>query len=150
MSAAPRERFEVCAVAGFSPGDRRIIEVAGRSIGIFNVDGKFYALKNVCPHEGAGLCRGTITGMNEPSEVGEYRWVREGEIIRCPWHGWEFDITTGKSIFNPHKVRVKQFEVRVEPCGAETESGEESEGDEEPFVEEFPVHVENEMVVVYV
>ncbi len=53
--------------------------------------------------------------MMLPGKPGEYVWAREGEIARCPWHGWEFDITAGRSIFNPHRTRVKTYEVTVEP-----------------------------------
>jgi len=75
-----------------------------------------------------------------PSQPGEYIWGREGEILRCPWHGWEFDLITGRSIFNPHKMRVKTYEVTVEP-GA----------DELPEeVETFPVTVEDGLVILHV
>jgi 3-phenylpropionate/trans-cinnamate dioxygenase ferredoxin subunit len=76
--------------------------------------------------------------MTLPSRPGEYVWARDGEILRCPWHGWEFDITTGRSIFNPHKTRVRAYEVTVEP-----DSAEES-------VETFPVTVEDGLVVLHV
>ncbi len=97
------------------PGQRKIVEVEGRSIGIFNVHGRFYALRNHCPHQAAPLCLGAIKGMTLPARPGEYVWARDGEILRCPWHGWEFDITTGRSIFNPHGTRVKSYQVTVEP-----------------------------------
>lgn len=81
------ERHEVCPVGDLAPGERRLVEIGGESIGVFNVDGEFYALKNVCPHHLTPLCEGTITGTVRPSgSVGEYDWEREGEVIRCPWH----------------------------------------------------------------
>ena len=100
------------------PGQRKIVEVEGRSIGIFNVHGRFYALRNRCPHQAAPLCLGAIKGMTLPGKPGEYVWARDGEILRCPWHGWEFDIATGRSIFNPHRTRVKTYAVTVEPDDA--------------------------------
>lgn len=110
-----KRTIPVCPAAELPPGARRIIEVGdGRSIGVFNVHGNYYALRNLCPHAGAELCRGIVTGMNEPAGVGEFRWTREGEILRCPWHGWEFDILTGRSVFCPEKVRVATYETAVE------------------------------------
>jgi 3-phenylpropionate/trans-cinnamate dioxygenase ferredoxin subunit len=126
----------VARVADIPPGERRIVELEGRSIGVFNVHGTFYALRNTCPHQAAPLCLGAIKGMTMPSRPGEYVWAREGEIIRCPWHGWEFDITTGRSIFNPHRIRVATYDVTVEP--------------DDERVETFPVTVDNGLVVVHV
>jgi len=121
------------------PGARRIVEAEGRSIGVFNVHGIYYALRNTCPHQAAPLCLGSIKGMTMPSKPGEYIWARDGEIVRCPWHGWEFDITTGRSIFNPHKMRVKTYEVTVE-----------APGDELPDeVETFPVTVEEGLIILH-
>jgi 3-phenylpropionate/trans-cinnamate dioxygenase ferredoxin subunit len=119
------------------PGTRRIIEVEGRSIGVFNVDGRYYALRNACPHQGAPLCLGSIGGTMVESRPGEYRWEREGEILRCPWHGWEFDLTDGKSVFNPHRTRVRSYQVSVR-----------SPEHADPSVETFPVSVEAGVVVV--
>ncbi|HZP80657.1 MAG TPA: Rieske 2Fe-2S domain-containing protein, partial [Chthonomonadaceae bacterium] len=65
-------------------------------------------------------------------------WGREGEILRCPWHGWEFDLLTGRSLFNPHKIRVRTYEVTVETP------------EEEPAVPTYPVTVEADCVVLYV
>ena len=108
-------RYLVGRASELPPGQRKIVEVEGRSIGIFNVHGWFYALRNRCPHQAAPLCLGAIKGMTLPGKPGEYVWARDGEILRCPWHGWEFDIATGRSIFNPHRTRVKTYEVTVEP-----------------------------------
>jgi nitrite reductase/ring-hydroxylating ferredoxin subunit len=124
-------------VSELPPGERRVVEVDGRSIGVFNVHGQFYALRNRCPHQGAPLCLGAIKGMALPSKPGEYRWGREGEILRCPWHGWEFDITSGCSIFNPHRMRARTYEVTIGP-------------EEDPAVEAYPVTVEDGVIVLHV
>lgn len=126
-------KYIVGTTQEIGPGQRKIVEVEGISIGIFNVQGTYYALRNRCPHQGAPLCLGSLKGMALPSQPGEYIWAREGEILRCPWHGWEFDVTTGRSIFNPHRTRVRAYEVQVEaPCKEA----------EDASVEMFPVSVE--------
>lgn len=136
----------VCYTTELPPGARKIVEIEGRSIGVFNIGGEFYALKNVCPHQFAPLCLGKVTGHNAPSPVAEYDWCREGEIVRCPWHAWEFDIKTGKSIFNPHKVRTKSYQVTVESAPAERGDSVE----EDPSVETYLVSVEADSVFVHV
>lgn len=143
--SAKTNAYPICRVLELPPGERKIVDIGGRSIGIFNVHGEFYALRNICPHQFAPLCLGKITGTTLPSKVGEYNYGREGEIIRCPWHGWEFDITTGKSIFNPHKVKVRSYEVSIEKgCPHATE-----EAEEDPSVETFPVSVEDGVVTLH-
>jgi nitrite reductase/ring-hydroxylating ferredoxin subunit len=129
-------RHVVARMSELPPGQRRIVEAEGRSIGVFNVHGRFYALRNSCPHQAAPLCQGAIKGMAMPGKPSEYAWAREGEILRCPWHGWEFDITAGRSVFNPHKTRVKIYEVTVEA--------------DDEAVETFPVTVESGLVILHV
>jgi nitrite reductase (NADH) small subunit len=134
-------RHIVGKVGELPPGERKVVEAEGRSIGVFNVGGNFYGLRNSCPHQAAPLCLGSVKGMAMPSKPGEYAWAREGEILRCPWHGWEFDITTGRSVFNPHKMRVRSYEVTVEPAAG---------SDEDERVETYPVSVEDGFVVLHV
>jgi len=105
----------LCAgpVADLPPGACRILRTGATSIGLYNVEGRYYAIRNHCPHEGAELCRGVRTGTNLPTEqCGEYRWGRDGMILRCPWHAWEFDLENGRSLFS-EKVRVRTYPVRV-------------------------------------
>lgn len=104
--------YYVAETCEIPDGKSKIIELDGRSIGIFRVGGEYYALHNRCPHEGAELCKGTVCGTTLPSGVYDYRFGREGEIVRCPWHGWEFDIKTGKSLFSD-KVRTRSYTVQV-------------------------------------
>ena len=107
------ERHVVCAASELPPGGRRIVEVDGRSIGIFNVGGRFYALHNGCPHKGGELCAGRITGTVLPTERRDFVYGREGEILRCAWHGWEFDIATGRALADP-AVRARTYPVTVD------------------------------------
>lgn len=113
------------------PGERKIIDVAGRSIGVFNVGGEFYALRNTCPHQGGPLCQGRVSGFLTASVPGDYSYTRRGEIVRCPWHGWEFDIKTGQSWFDPVQTRVRTYPVTLKTV----EVGEAGEAASTPIVE---------------
>lgn len=93
------------------PGGRKIVEVEGRSIGVFRLPDGYVALRNTCPHEGAPLCEGILTGAITSSMPGDYRYDRRGEILRCPWHRWEFDVRTGRSWVDPDRVRVRSYPV---------------------------------------
>jgi len=108
-----RRRHAVCAAAELARGERRIVEIAGRSIGVFNVNGRFHALGNACPHKGGALCAGRITGTVLPTSDRSFVYGREGEIIRCARHGWEFEIATGRALADP-RVRARTYPVSVE------------------------------------
>jgi nitrite reductase/ring-hydroxylating ferredoxin subunit len=130
----------VAKVSEVPPGGRKLVTVRGRPIAIFNLGGTFYGLLNRCPHQGGSLCDGILTGLIESDEPGTYRYSRAGEIIRCPWHGWEFDIRTGQSWCEPEKIQVRNYKVEVTP-GQRVIQG--------PYVAEtVPVSVEEEYVVV--
>jgi nitrite reductase/ring-hydroxylating ferredoxin subunit len=106
--------YVVATVDEIPPGARKIVNVARRSIGVFNVGGDYYALRNQCPHEGGPLCEGVISGLVRSARPGQYDYLRRGEILRCPWHGWEFDVRTGQSWFDPAKTRVQSYDATVE------------------------------------
>jgi 3-phenylpropionate/trans-cinnamate dioxygenase ferredoxin subunit len=130
----------VAPLADIPPGSRKLVEAAGRPIVIFNVDGRLFAVSNRCPHAGGSLQHAKQVGLITSTGPGEYGYSRKGEIIRCPWHGWEFDLATGKSWCDPGKVRVKNYAVSVEP-GAKLVEG--------PYTAEtFQVSVENDYVVI--
>ena len=144
----------VATVDEIPPGGRKIVEVAGRSIGVFNVAGEFFALRNSCPHQGGPLCQGSISGFVSSTGPGEYTYEREGEFLRCPWHGWEYDIRTGQSWVDPRKVRVRRYDVSLEPPPpSETLTSDAAEAASEPergpyVAETYPVTVERRYVVV--
>ena len=113
-------RVVVGAAAELPPGGRRIVvPFRGRAgIGVFNVNGAYYALRNLCPHKLGPLCTGRVSGRVEaaapPSSYAPgLEIVRDGEIIRCPWHLWEFEIATGRCLVDP-SMRVKTYPVVVE------------------------------------
>ncbi|MDP9374983.1 MAG: Rieske 2Fe-2S domain-containing protein [Chloroflexota bacterium] len=101
--------------ADFPPGTHRVVKVRNVEIGVFNVGGRYYALPNVCTHQFGPLCEGTVNGTTACNAATgwRYAWVRDGEIVTCPWHGMEFDITTGRCLANP-KVRLRSYPVTVE------------------------------------
>lgn len=109
----PVRHHVVCHPDDLPPGATREVNVAGRNIGVLNVDGEFYAIRNACPHQGAPLCRGTVAGTMLASRPQEWVYGMDRQILRCPWHGWEFDLATGRSLFDPARVRVKTYEVEV-------------------------------------
>jgi nitrite reductase/ring-hydroxylating ferredoxin subunit len=72
--------FPLCKTAACPPGSVRELVAGERIVAIFNVDGQFHALDGICPHQGGPLGKGTLHGC----------------IVTCPWHGWQFDVTTGQ------------------------------------------------------
>lgn len=110
-------RHVVARIDEFPVGTRRLVPLGGTAgIGVYNVGGRFYALRNICPHEGAPLCQGPQRAYVRAERVGSrftYVYEREGEIVVCPWHEWEFDVTTGRALHDPRQ-RVKTYPVVVE------------------------------------
>jgi nitrite reductase/ring-hydroxylating ferredoxin subunit len=97
------------------PGDRRIVRAGGIEIGIFNVDGTYVALPNLCVHQWGPLCAGKVTGTLTASPESDWRreWVREGQVVVCPWHSLEFDLMTGQCLAYP-QVKLRRYPVIVE------------------------------------
>ncbi len=132
----------VAAAGDVPPGSRKLVSVQGRQIVVFNVGGEYFALLNRCPHQGGSLCDGELVGLVSASTPGRYTYTRAGEIIRCPWHGWEFDLRTGQSWCEPDRLRTRSFPVAV---GSGPQYG------QGPYVaESFPVSVEEPHLLVEV
>jgi len=113
MASRQNGRHVVAAVDDLPPGGRKIVTVGGREIGVFNVDGHYYALRNICPHKGAPLCRGRLRPYVVSPTVTQIAHERENEILKCPWHMWEFDVKTGRAMHDP-AVRVRAYRVARE------------------------------------
>jgi len=89
--------IRVATTGDVPAGEGRVVDAAGKSIALFNVDGTFYATDNLCPHRGGPLGDGDL----------------EGTVVLCPWHAWRWDVTTGSNSLNP-AVRIACFPTRVE------------------------------------
>jgi nitrite reductase (NADH) small subunit len=111
---AEKKQIIAGPVSDFPVGKFKIIDVDGREIGITQLkSGEFRAVRNVCPHKGAPVCRGSIGGTSLPSGVGELIYGREGEILACPWHGFEFDLNTGVEIFQDKPTKLLMYPAAV-------------------------------------
>lgn len=94
----------------------KLATVEGREIGIIRWNGDVYALRNVCPHQFGPVCRGHVMplitgGLDDRLEADSDR-----PVLVCPWHGWEFDVATGRSAWGdtPYRYRLKTYEVKIE------------------------------------
>jgi len=85
------------SVKDLVPGTGKTVTLEGRCIALFKVDGAFHAIDNTCPHR------------QGPLGEGEF----DGKVVTCPWHGWTFDVTTGKCGINP-AAKVAVYPVKVE------------------------------------
>ncbi|MBM3609865.1 MAG: Rieske (2Fe-2S) protein [Alphaproteobacteria bacterium] len=137
-----KSRHIAAKVSEIPPGERKLVSAGGRDIALFNINGEFFAIADKCPHESGSLCRGKLTGLPEANEPGKYRLSRPGEFIRCPWHGWEFDLRTGRSLCDPQNIRARQYLTSVE-------SGETLVRDE-LRAETFEVALESDYVVIHI
>ena len=97
----------VAKVSEVAEGSCRTVEAAGLKVALFNVVGKFYALQDACFHRGGPLGDGYLEGVN----------------ITCPWHAWEFDVTTGSCLTmegakqTTYPTKVENGEIYVDIAG---------------------------------
>lgn len=133
-------RHVIARVGEIAPGERKLVELGGRPIVVFNLEGAFFALANRCPHQGGSLYHGEQSGCLEASEPGRYRYARAGEFIRCPWHSWEFDIRTGRAVCDPERTLARRYAASVVAGSVLL--------DERPAAETFEVRVEEDYVVI--
>jgi 3-phenylpropionate/trans-cinnamate dioxygenase ferredoxin subunit len=135
-------KHALCELSDFPSSGRGLFTVKGRPIVVFRLEDRFFGLFNRCPHEGASLYHGSQVGLVTSTGPGKYCYDREQEIIRCPWHGWEFDIKTGKSVCEPDRFKTRTFAVSVEKSQCDAAAG------GELTAEKIDVFVENSSLFV--
>jgi nitrite reductase (NADH) small subunit len=89
----------------------RVVDVEGRPVGVISVGDAFYGISDRCPHMGASMCAGSLDGTLLPSAPHELVYGLDQRVIRCPWHGWEFDLESGRSLLEPRRFGLKTYEV---------------------------------------
>jgi nitrite reductase/ring-hydroxylating ferredoxin subunit len=151
---AGSQRFVVARADEIPEGERLIVDVDGRKVGVFNVAGEYHAILHLCPHAGGPLCEGQLVEDVFAERPGEIDHNPDRQFIACPWHGWTFDIKTGQSWADPSRLRARRFPVDRESGAAITQQ---LEPDADPgtrlvpgpyVVDRFPVVVEDEYIVV--
>jgi nitrite reductase/ring-hydroxylating ferredoxin subunit len=108
------QRYIVATVGEIAPGANKLVRVAGREIGVFNIDGSYYALLSKCPHKGAELCKGKVVHRVVSDEPGQATVVPNSEMIRCPWHGYQYDLRTGQSWCDADNAGLRRYATSVE------------------------------------
>ncbi len=91
----------------------RVFEIDGREVGVLRTARGVFAVWNRCPHQGAAICAGRVGGTMGPSGPGTYRFDDDRLVLACPWHRWEFDVETGKSVEDATPKRLLTFPVTV-------------------------------------
>lgn len=91
-------RHALCEASELQPGQCRAFKVDGRGVALYNVDGVFYATQDFCRHKGGSLGKGEL----------------EGTVVRCPLHGWKFDVVSGDCLTQPHCKKLALFPASLE------------------------------------
>jgi nitrite reductase (NADH) small subunit len=114
-SVAKRQEYIIAPLEEFPPNSHRVVKVGRREIGVFHIDGEFYALPNLCTHQLGPLCKGRVSGTVICNRETNWKlqWGFDNEIITCPWHGMEYHIKTGVCLAFP-EIRLRSYEVWVE------------------------------------
>ena len=111
---AGKRHIEVGRVDEFPIGQFRVFTIGRHEIGVIRLaNGEFHAIRNHCPHKGAPICKGIVGGTWPPSAPGELAFARSGEVLICPWHGYEYDLRTGDELYQPEPTKLKKFPVEV-------------------------------------
>ena len=117
VSAAPGgvgEKHVVCREEELAPGQMRTLRNVGAPVVVVcSAEGEYHAIRGICPHQGALLGRGHLWSLTVSEEPGVYGLAEKAEILRCPWHSFDYDVKTGRCVGDP-RLRVRTYPVSVE------------------------------------
>lgn len=133
-----------------APGEKRIIEAGNRSIGVYRIGDSFYALANSCPHQGGPLCLGRTKSWAFSEAPGQAALDEETTFVACPWHGWEYELSTGQSFLGPGEPPARGYGVNVTP-GSDLGTAPATAGPRTPgpyVADTFDVQVDEDYVVI--
>ena len=108
------DEYTVGSAAEIPEGRHRVVRVANREIGIFNIRGSYHAIPNLCPHQRGPLCEGAVSGTIDygPHTDWKLAWIWDGEVVTCPWHALEFHVPSGRCVAF-EDIRLRKYEVCV-------------------------------------
>ena len=115
----PSNAHHVGSAADLDTGEYLLAEVDGIEIAVYDTEDGYFAISNFCVHQGGPLCEGPVTGTLSQNDDGTLCFDEDTQVVRCPWHGWEFDIETGEHLSRPeysqptYDVLVRDGEVYV-------------------------------------
>lgn len=92
----------------------RVFEIAGRPVGVVRTRQGLFAVRNRCPHQGAAICAGRVSGTMVASAPFDYEYSEQTPVIACPWHRWEFELDSGRSYGRVTNKRLVTYPVEVE------------------------------------
>lgn len=104
----------VCKRDELGPGQMRAV-VKGRApiVVVCSADEEYYAVRGICPHQGGMLAAGQLTELTVSDEPGAYELAESKEVLRCPWHSFDYNVTTGQCVSDP-RLRIKTYPVSIE------------------------------------
>src|SRR5690554_72952 len=104
-------RYVAGSSAEFPPGSVTLLPVGKFGVGLYNINGKFHALTNYCVHRGGPVCTGPTVSRFTAEKPYEVVVDRPGEFIRCPWHGWDYEIESGEAVAADRRIRTYRVVV---------------------------------------
>ncbi|MEE3193352.1 MAG: Rieske (2Fe-2S) protein [Candidatus Poribacteria bacterium] len=109
------QNHDIGQISAFESGKLYALHVADTDIVLVRQDNEFFAIRDACPHRGARLSNGFLTGKVAAKYPGDQpKLLRQGECIVCPWHGWKIDVRTGCSLLEPDRIKAKRYNVHIE------------------------------------